>query len=174
MRALAGASLLTLAVAASGCATTGIASGELIETTGKQTPVTFHWKSDRLDPTGGRIWGDMPDGGMYDGRYYEIKKTMAVTRLGPLWSDWVVGWTDWPVPRDVTEPLDDDTPPDVAFVKEYTGKVVAQLKSPDGKTAMRCRFTLDQPTQGLAGGGNGECTANNGDRVAYAVLTPGA
>jgi hypothetical protein len=50
------------------------------------------------------------------------------------------------------------------FAHFYTGKVVAYLKSPDGPK-MRCQIELNEPAEGLLGGGSGSCQVSNGGRV---------
>src|SRR6266853_1622721 len=53
-----------------------------------------------------------------------------------------VGWDYW------------DTGTD--FVTHYTGRVVGNLADPEGKH-MRCKFQLVHPSNGMAGGGQGDC-----------------
>lgn len=50
------------------------------------------------------------------------------------------------------------------FVMTYSGKVVATLYG-KGDHSMRCRFTLDEPNQGLLGGGKGQCQTSDGGKV---------
>jgi hypothetical protein len=37
---------------------------------------------------------------------------------------------------------------------------------------MRCRFTLDDPDRGLAGGGDGDCKLSDGSAIRDAELVP--
>jgi hypothetical protein len=45
---------------------------------------------------------------------------------------------------------------DREFIKEYSGRVLANLHSDTGNH-MRCRFRLISPSRGMAGGGEGRC-----------------
>jgi len=56
------------------------------------------------------------------------------------------------------------------FVTYYSGKVLANLGSPEGGR-MRCRFLLFSPAAGIAGGGQGECQLQKG-RTINATFDP--
>lgn len=50
------------------------------------------------------------------------------------------------------------------FAELYTGKVVASMDGNEGHR-MRCRLQLEDPAQGLVGGGTGRCQTTAGDRI---------
>ena len=68
----------------------------------------------------------------------------------PMWSGWRHGWGDW------------DTFP--AFTTVYSGRVMANMQSGDGQR-MRCRFYLNDPVEGMEGGGQGQCQLADGHSV---------
>jgi hypothetical protein len=90
-------------------------------------------------------------GETYQGPFFQITHETQATDLGPLWMGWEGrwGWHGWGA-----------WGPDVAYATEYTGKVLANLQGPGGH--MRCRFTLMQPSSGMAGGGTGRCQLPDG------------
>jgi hypothetical protein len=80
----------------------------------------------------------------------------------PYWSGWFPGW--------YRGPIDDlDWP---AFVKIYTGRVIANLKSDDDATRLRCRFRIDDPRAGLVRGGHGDCQLSNGQSIDPVIVAP--
>ena len=142
--------LLLLVLLAAGCTTTGTGVGETATGT---HPVNFSWKS--TDGVSGKINATVPDGTTFAGQFFQITSDTTVDNLGPLWDGWGPGWrrggwADW------------DAGPE--FMTHYTGKVVANLSAPDGKH-MRCRFQLVHPSDGMAGGGAGECQLPNGKTI---------
>jgi len=50
------------------------------------------------------------------------------------------------------------------FANFYTGGVVAYLPGSEGH-AMRCRFTVNQPSGGFLDGGTGECQTSDGSTL---------
>jgi hypothetical protein len=158
------AACLVVVLGAVGCATSGIATGQLVTTSGGRAPVVFDWRSDRGDPTEGRMSTVLPDGTPFAGRYFEITQTVEQASLAPLWVGWDPYWPSWTAPRAGYGGTGYTT-----FSRIYSGRVVATLESPEG-TRMRCRFTLADPPDGLAGGGVGDCQLQNGTRVEGAVL----
>ncbi len=50
------------------------------------------------------------------------------------------------------------------FATYYSGKVLANLSSPEGGR-MRCRFLLSSPSTGMADGGQGECQLSGGRTI---------
>ena len=54
-----------------------------------------------------------------------------------------------------------------AFSDFYTGKAVASLDGNRGDR-MRCQLQLERPSEGLAGGGTGQCQTTAGDRIELA------
>jgi hypothetical protein len=95
------------------------------------------------------------DGKTYTGQFFQITSDTTVDTLGPLWAGWGPGWRrggwyDW------------NAGPE--FVTHYSGRVVANLATPDG-THMRCKFQLVHPSDGMAGGGRGECQMPGGNSI---------
>jgi hypothetical protein len=95
-------------------------------------------------------------GKAYSGPYFEITSDTAVDSLGPLWSGWGPGfrhrgyWDDWAGGPE--------------FVTNYSGQVVANLGAPNGEH-MRCKFRLVHPSNGMAGGGQGQCQMPDGKTI---------
>src|SRR5690349_16805518 len=83
----------------------------------------------------------------FSGPFFQIRQDVQQEALGPLWPGWSHGWYDWRYWG---------TFPAEQFTTVYSGKVVANLSSPDGGR-LRCRFHLMNPAAGMAGGGQGEC-----------------
>lgn len=146
--ALAAAAALLLVLGA--CTTTGMWGGELAREGKADEPVLLSWKS-----TDGGISGAMtatlPDA-TYQGRFFQITEQTQRQVVSPLWDGWSQGWVDWPYwgwgtygPYEWTQ-----------FVTRYSGKVLANLQTDAGQH-MRCRFHLAHPSQGMSGGGDGEC-----------------
>jgi hypothetical protein len=50
------------------------------------------------------------------------------------------------------------------FVTQYTGRVVANLGTASGEH-MRCKFQLVHPSDGMAGGGRGQCQMPDGKTI---------
>ena len=133
---------LVLAALVAGCATMGTGFGS---TASGQNPVNFTWKSS--DDVSGTMNATLSDGKTFTGQYFQITTDTTVDNLGPLWAGWGPGWRrgGWGYWGAGPE-----------FVKHYTGKVVANLGTPNG-TYMRCTFRLVHPSSGMAGGGRGNC-----------------
>lgn len=141
---------LALAVLVSGCATMGTGYGY---TAASKNPVNFTWKSS--DDVSGTMSATLSDGKTYSGQFFQITTDTTVNNLGPLWAGWGPGWRRgywgyW------------DAGPE--FVKHYTGKVVANLGTPDG-AYMRCTFHLVHPSSGMSGGGQGNCQTADGANI---------
>jgi hypothetical protein len=134
--------LATLALSA--CQTAGTGSGNV---RGTQKPVAFTWESDDADS--GDITATFNSGRVYKGEYFQISRDTRVENLDPLWNGWEEsrrsdGWRYW------------DPDAESRFVKTYRGRVLANMHSADGEY-MRCRFVLNNPERGMAGGGEGRC-----------------
>jgi hypothetical protein len=158
---------LAVTLLCSACSTTGTAVGMLEQPTGKGDDVTLVWKSDAANPDRGTISGTLPDGTHYAGRYFEVLKTAQADVYGPAWvgwrpywSGWRMGWYSGPV-RDLDWP---------GFVTIYTGRVIANLKSDDDASRLRCRFHLDDARAGLAHGGHGECQLSSGQTIDNVIV----
>jgi len=169
-RTLAFALSLTAILAMSSCATTGLASGEDV-TKGNVTegkPVVMKWTSDAGDSTQGRMAATLSGDRHYSGRYVQVTRTTSADVLGPLWGPWDMYWTDWPVDWGEEGYDWDDLP---TFVTLYSNHVVARLTDENGAgPAMRCRFTLDRPLDGLAGGGTGQCQVGKTEKIEGVTL----
>jgi hypothetical protein len=139
-----------LAIVATGCTTMGTGFGS---TASGKDPVNFSWKS--TDGVSGTMNATVPDGVSYTGLFFQITSDTTVDNLGPLWAGWGPGlrrggWEYW-----------DDEP---EFVTHYSGKVVANLSASDGMH-MRCTFRLVHPSDGMAGGGTGQCQMPDGKTI---------
>ena len=164
-----GATMLASLVILGGCTTMGTGQGNVSGNRQPGAPVHFTWKS-----TDGGQQGTMTATlrhAIYQGRFFQITRQTQRETLTPLWVGWNDGWSDWPYwggpfgggafqgGYDTTQ-----------FVTYYSGKVLANLSSPEGGR-MRCRFLLFSPSAGMAGGGQGECQLSGG-RTINATFDP--
>jgi len=149
-RALAAISPSLVLLAVAGCASSG--SGYGVTRTGREDAV-FHW--DATNDVTGTLTATMPGGRTYSGDYFQVTSETRVEGLAPLWYGWRPGWRGWPYWTAVPGP---------DFITEYSGKVVANLAANDGDR-MRCRFQLIRPSEGIAGGGQGQCQLPNGEAI---------
>jgi len=145
---------LPLVVAlAAGCTTVGIGTGS---TPSGAEPVRFSWKSS--DSVSGTMDATLADGKTYSGQFFQITKDTTVESIGPLWSGWhsrwdgFGGWGYW------------NSVPSTGIITHYSGKVVANLGAPSGDH-MRCKFQLVHPSEGMAGGGHGQCQLPDGNSI---------
>jgi hypothetical protein len=164
---------ISLSVSAAACSTTGTAVGELEQPGNPQQAsaheaVTLVWKSDAADPDRGVISGVLPNGAHFSGRYFEVVRTASTDTYAPAWEGWSPYWSEWHAPW-YSEPLETFDWP--AFVRIYTGKVIANLVSDDHSTRLRCRFTISDPRAGLARGGSGDCQLSNGESIQDVVVS---
>lgn len=149
--------------------TKGTAVGEVQSpATQQEEPVTLHWKSDVDNPAEGKISGTMPDGTHYSGQYFEVVDTLTDAAYAPAWEGWDPYWPDWDVVWVNAPPPPWDYP---TFVEIYSGRVIANLVSDDGTERMRCRFSLNVPDEGMAGGGTGDCQDSEGDEITDVLVT---
>lgn len=139
-----------------GCTTTGMGGGDLVRTGKANVPVLFSWTS-KDGSIDGTMTATLPNA-TYQGRFFQIKSTQTTQSLAPMWDGWAYGWTDWPY---WGPPGGFDA---VSFSTLYSGKVVANLRSPGGDL-MRCRFHMIQPESGMQGGGSGECQLSSGGTI---------
>ena len=137
-----------LAVIAVGCSTTGTGIGY---TPSGASATTFNWKSSDL--VSGTINATLADGTHYSGKYYQVTSDRKFDSATGF-SGWYSGWdeTDWGVG------------PSPDSVAQYTDRVIANLASPSG-SSMRCRFKLAYPSNGMYGGGHGECRLPGGKPI---------
>jgi hypothetical protein len=139
-----------LAVLAAGCTTTGTGFGSTATGT---NPVTFNWKSS--DPVSGTMNATLSNGKTYSGQFFQITSDTTVDSLGPLWTGWRGGFGGWGWDAWDAGP---------SFITQYSGKVVANLSDPTG-AHMRCQFQLVHPSNGMAGGGRGQCQTPKGKTI---------
>ena len=147
-----GMALASLAMTA--CETTGSGGTGAGNVRGTQKPVAFTWQSD--DGDSGDITATFGSGRVFKGKYYQITDSTRVEHLDPLWDGWgrptrSGGWRYW---------SNDDRRD---FVRKYDGRGLANLRAENGER-MRCRFTLDSPTRGMSGGGEGRCQLSESSR----------
>jgi hypothetical protein len=139
-----------LAMIAAGCTTMGTGFGS---TPSGASPTTFNWKSS--DGVSGTMNAAMSDGTTYSGQYFQITRDTTVDSVAPLWDGWHSGWRGagyW------------GAGPSSDFITHYSGRVVANLAS-SSATHMRCHFQLVHPSEGMAGGGSGQCQLPDGNTI---------
>jgi hypothetical protein len=151
--------LTLLAAIVTGCTTTGTGAGS---TASGGSRTTFSWMSS--DGVSGTMTATTSDGQTYRGLYFQITKDTTVDSIGPLWSpSWGgrggwggrVGWGGWGYW---------DADPTSDFITHYTGRVLANLAALNG-TQMRCQFQLVHPSDGMNGGGAGQCQLRDGTTI---------
>jgi hypothetical protein len=147
----AGAMLCAIVLLLAGCSAAGTGSGA-VEPGG--APVRLAWKSEDGGETG-TMTATLPDGRTFSGPFTQVRSTARRESFAPFWNGWAPGWVDWPLMagQPVTE-----------FVTVYSGRVIANLQSPDGQH-MRCRFQLNKPDAGMRGGGQGQCRLADGRTI---------
>ncbi len=164
--------LLLAAVIAVACATTpqtGIISARWTAHQQQMAPVTLSWESESTSH--GRMFTTLGAGGEhFRGGYVRVTAQTKVEVVQPIIGGWGPVWTsfDWGRPVDPWWWGPDSAASEAygtayysGFVTRYTGSVVASLYG-DRTHSMRCRFTLNEPQQGLVGGGVGECQTSDG------------
>lgn len=163
IRSRAAPAVLALALCAAHAACT--ASGAIraqVAGPGGGAPVAMQYRSERFG-LNGTMTATLPDGQRYSGSYLQVTSDTDATTLDPFWGAWDVGWGNWGPWQD-DEPswaIGADMP---TFIRNYSGKVIALLLSDRGGH-MRCRFHLANPSQGIEGGGLGECETNSGTKI---------
>jgi hypothetical protein len=143
--------LLLGAIALSACTTMGSGTGS-VAPGGER--VGFAWTS-KDGGTTGTMSATLGDGKSFSGPYLEITHQARNEDFDPMWSGWQFGWNDW----GAWEAF-----PAAGYTTLYSGRVVANLQSPDAQQ-MRCRFQLNDPTAGMGGGGQGECQLGSGRSI---------
>jgi hypothetical protein len=146
MRLIRRTTLLVLCTAATACTTMGTGTGS--ETPGN-VPVNFSWKS-KGGGTSGTMTATLPDGRTFTGPFLQPVSAASTEDFGPMWRGWHYGWSDW-----------DGFP---AFTTFYSDRVMANLQASDGER-MRCGFHLNDPVQGMSGGGQGQCQLASGGSI---------
>jgi hypothetical protein len=128
------------ALALAACTTMGTGTGSV--SPGGE-PVQFAWKS-KDGGTTGTMSATLPGEQTFSGPYLQITSEARSDGFEPMWSGWRHGWNDRP-----------------RFATLYSGRVMANLQAADGQR-MRCHFSLNNPLEGMAGGGQGECQLASG------------
>ena len=155
-RAALGTLLLGAGIALGAC--TSMGSGTGFVGSGNEA-VNFSWKSDDGSGTSGQMTATLADGKIFSGDYLELTHQTQTADLDPLWNGWDRGWNyGW------NEPFAGAEMPDFGSATQYSGRVLAKLRSADGEP-MTCRFHLNVPSEGMAGGGQGKCDLKNGRSV---------
>jgi hypothetical protein len=98
----------------------------------------------------------LADGKIFSGDYLEITREAGIEGLDPMWERWDRGWS--------SDPFAGESMPEFGSATLYSGRVLANLRAGDGQR-MRCRFHLNVPSLGMAGGGQGKCELKNGGSV---------
>jgi len=169
--AMHGLALLAAASALSACATQGIGMGQLREFepgNARGQPigaVDFRWHSQGATSTRGTITAVLPDGRTFRGWYREPTSTPETYQA--TWQSQQPGPASYAMSG---EPLFVGGLPPGHAPPEYSGRLLARLRGSDG-SVMRCWFRLDRPSQGPAGGGEGDCGLPNGEVIEHAALT---
>jgi hypothetical protein len=158
--AIRAAAVSLLAIAAAGCTTTGIGTGQ--STTGN-VGATFSWAA--TGATRGSMIAQLSDGRVFQGPFFQITQESVIDDYGPLWNGWGAGygwhrpfgrygwgWDGW----GPWGPYNDT-------ITHYSGQVLANLQGPTG--FMRCNFALMRPSAGIGGGGMGQCQLPNGQII---------
>lgn len=158
-RPLAAAMLMSLAALGLGaCTTMGTGTGSVSPT---GAPVNFIWRGEASGSTG--TMSAMVEGQTFNGPYLQVTHEVHTQDFYPMWRGWRWGWADW---------YGWPPGPTVGYATVYSGHVLANLQATDGER-MRCDFYLNSPSQGMTGGGQGECQLSNGHTV-NAVFPPGS
>lgn len=139
-----------LALLATACATPG--SG-VSPSTPAATKPSFSWHVEGW--MRGTMTATLSNGDVYEGPYFQVDRHTKLERLAQLWPGWEGrshwrGWDGWGLGLSTT--------------MIYTPRVLANLIKPNGER-MRCRFTLTDPSTGMAGGGIGRCQFSNGKLI---------
>jgi len=104
----------------------------------------------------GTMSATLTDGKQYRGQFFEITKDTRVDNLGPLWTGWNPGWRGfggfdyW------------DAGP--SFVTALLGPGRGQSRC-SGRCAHALQFQLAHPSEGMAGGGRGQCQMPDGKTI---------
>jgi hypothetical protein len=137
-------------------------SGAKTQPTIKTEPagrMDFSWQSGS-NASQGSIAASSSDGRTFTGTFLQPTRAMTINDYGPYWSAWAGGWGG-------AGPWYNGAEAD--FITTYSGHVLASLTGNDG-TRMRCTFMLRDPSNGMAGGGEGDCQLSNNEKVFHAVL----
>jgi hypothetical protein len=127
----------------------------------KYEEIEFTWKRAEDERTGD-IETKFPDGQTFKGQYHQITQGSTIGALESFFDEWYDDpWSAPPSAAGEQWPRYETLS---SYITHYSGQVVAILESDRG-LRMRCNFELDEPDEGMEGGGWGECQVSNGDRV---------
>jgi hypothetical protein len=158
--------VLLALLAAAGCTTMGTGYGT---TAAGTNPVRFNWTSS--DGVSGTMSATLADGSVYAGSFFQVTDNTTADTFGPAWDGSGYGWSggpgygwgfDWNTGGGFGGWGTWDTGTEV--VTHYTGRVIANLVNPKGKH-IRCKFQLAHPSNGMAGGGLGDCELPEGKTI---------
>jgi hypothetical protein len=141
-----------------GCATSGSMPAWVSEGGAPPARAEVAYTTDALGP-GGTLTITLPQGGSLSGPYTQGWSTIETAQpqvpgLGGVFFDW-----GGPQARGF---LDDDPVP--VYQTEWSSKVSATLRPAAGQP-LSCRFRLNNPPTGFAGGGEGRCLGAGGERI---------
>ena len=156
-RSVALSALLCVGITLSACTTMGSGSGSVSP---GGAPVTFAWKSTD-GGTSGTMSATLTDGTTFSGPYRQVTGEAPFDDDSPLFEGYPPGWDD----RGPFAQI-----PALDYTTLYSRRAIAHLQAGDG-LRMRCRFDLNTPEDGMAGGGRGKCQLQNG-RSVDAVFPP--
>jgi hypothetical protein len=151
-------------VALYGCSTlsSGMGGGDLAGDGQPGKPVLFSWQSQDGGITGSMV-ATLPSA-TYEGQFVQITQQTRGETVAPMWIGWNQGWGDWPYGL---QPWAGDFEV-TGFSRQYSGNVIANLRNATGQH-MRCRFQMNEPASGMAGGGQGECQLSGGRSVTAVI-----
>jgi hypothetical protein len=143
-----------------GCASSGMGGGDIVQSGQSPQPVLISWKSD-AGAISGSMTATLPDD-VFQGRFMEITRQTVSDDVAPMWAPWPIGWGDWP-----DDGVWAGAPlwPSESVSTQYSGKVIANLADAGGRQ-MRCRIQLATPDMGMKGGGSGKCKVADGPAFA--------
>jgi len=102
-------------------------------------------------------------GEAFEGTYVQVSADTPAERIQPIILAWAPTWTKQE-PLLYPDPWMEDISGIAAFVRHYTGKVVAALEGE--QQTMRCRFDLADPEKGVRKGASGSCQLSGGGSIA--------
>ena len=141
----------------SACSTTGIIKGFWKKSKNSKSANVALKYYQNPSATSGNMAVILPSGEIFKGRFVQITSTSTSDSVGVGWGAWDPYWGDW-------GPYDDPWYSGgsmTTFRKNYSGKVIATLFD-QKNNSMRCRIRLASPSEGLGGGGLGECQTSKG------------
>ncbi len=164
MRHALKASLLSgFALTLLACTSMGTGTGTLEP---GNSPVSFSWTSNdsgisgTMSATFGNSKPVDTNASVFSGPFLQVTSSSRTESFEPMWRGWRRGWNDWGYWGSY---------PETSFTTHYSGKVIANLTGPDNKS-LRCRFHLNRPSEGMNGGGQGECQFNSGRNIEATFL----